>query len=131
MTEANYESIVDEVLQQSNFESGKHSSSYMARQETIMASTGSTMTRESRKHEQQMHRAIENYRRRIYDAWSVLNAAQIIVKTDGSKQYKYNRDVLEQKNEEEEDNAEYTVSADNMRKLFDMVKGMQHRQKQR
>ena len=51
MTEANYESIVDEVLQQSNFESGKHSSSYMARQETIMASTGSTMTRESRKHE--------------------------------------------------------------------------------
>ena len=41
-------------------------------------------------------RAIENYRRRIYDAWSVLNAANILQKASSksTKQFKYNRFVL-------------------------------------
>ena len=39
-------------------------------------------------------RALENYKRRIYDAWSVLRAAQIIVKVD-KKHFKYNSYILE------------------------------------
>ena len=39
-------------------------------------------------------RAIENYRRRIYDAWSVLRASNIIVKV-GKDYFRYNSDVLE------------------------------------
>ena len=39
-------------------------------------------------------RAVENYRRRIYDVWSVLRAAHIIVQTD-AKHFRYNHHVLE------------------------------------
>ena len=41
------------------------------------------------------YRAVENYRRRIYDAWSVLNAVKVIEKApQGSKKFNYNREVL-------------------------------------
>ena len=41
------------------------------------------------------YRAVENYRRRIYDAWSVLNAVKVIEKApQGSKKFIYNREVL-------------------------------------
>ena len=39
-------------------------------------------------------RALDNYKRRIYDAWSVLRAANII-EASGDKKFRYNRDVLE------------------------------------
>ena len=39
-------------------------------------------------------RAIENYRRRIYDSWSVLRAAGIITPYD-SKRFQYNSCVIE------------------------------------
>ena len=39
-------------------------------------------------------RAVENYRRRIYDSWSVLRAAQIIIPVD-TKRYAYNSRVIE------------------------------------
>lgn len=61
MTENNYQSIVEEVERRSpdlSFESAalKNQESYSETKE----------------------RALENYRRRIYDAWSVLRAANII-----------------------------------------------------
>ena len=40
-------------------------------------------------------RAVDNYRRRIYDAWSVLRAANIIEKDADPKRFRYNREVLE------------------------------------
>ena len=126
MTEANYESIVDEVINQSKFESDMSSSNKMDRQMN-MSSTGSTSTRESSKLEKETLRAVANYQRRIYDAWSVLNAAQIIMKTGGSKQYKYNKDVLEAK-DRMEDSSQYSVNADKMRELMDMLKEIEPRQ---
>ena len=50
----------------------------------------------------------------------MLNAAQIIKKTGGSKQYKYNKDVLEAK-DRMEDSSQYSVNADKMRELMDML----------
>lgn len=38
-------------------------------------------------------RAIENYRRRIYDAWSVLRASGIIEKVD-SRHFQFNKDFI-------------------------------------
>ena len=43
---------------------------------------------------EKQYRAVENYRRRIYDAWSVLRASNIIVQSD-AKHYRYNCNVLE------------------------------------
>ena len=60
MTEANYESIVDEVINQSKFESDMSSSNNMDRQMN-MSSTGSTSTRESSKLEKETLRAVANY----------------------------------------------------------------------
>ena len=39
-------------------------------------------------------RAVEYYRRRIYDSWSVLRASKVIVKAD-SKRFRYNSEILE------------------------------------
>ena len=56
------------------------------------------------------YRAVENYRRRIYDAWSVLNAVKIIEKTpQGQKKFRYNREVLDdRKNKDAEE--QFTIS---------------------
>ena len=43
---------------------------------------------------EQQFRGIENYRRRIYDTWSVLRASNIIEKV-GHKHYSYNSLILE------------------------------------
>ena len=39
-------------------------------------------------------RALDNYRRRIYDSWSVLRASNIIVRAD-ARRFRYNREILE------------------------------------
>ena len=39
-------------------------------------------------------RAVEYYRRRIYDSWSVLRASKVIIKAD-SKRFRYNSEILE------------------------------------
>lgn len=53
-------------------------------------------------------KAIDNYRRRIYDSWSVLQAARIIVRTEEKRLFVYNHDILEKStaakvNEQEKD----------------------------
>lgn len=40
-------------------------------------------------------KAVDNYRRRIYDSWSVLQAARIIVRTEEKRLFVYNREILE------------------------------------
>ena len=57
----------------------------------------------------------------------MLNAAQIIKKTGGSKQYKYNKDVLEAK-DQMEDSSQYSVNTDKMRELMDMLTEIEPRQ---
>ena len=85
VTDRNYEAILAEVDRR-NPEDGND--------ESITSNKAfSPSIKEGELNEQQF-RAVENYRRRIYDAWSVLRASNIIVQTD-SKRYRYNSNVLE------------------------------------
>lgn len=72
VTEKNYQSIIDECDKRSpdlSFDSA-------------ITKPKDTLVRESVELSEGHARAIENYRRRIYDAWSVLRATNIIVKAD-------------------------------------------------
>ena len=65
-------------------------------------------------------RAVENYRRRIYDSWSVLRAANIISKVD-RKRFKYNRSVLEGLVDEPADDKRMTVTADKLKRILETI----------
>ena len=70
VTEKNYQSIIDECDKRSpdlSFDSATTKPKNAAQEVEL-----------SQVHE----RAIENYKRRIYDSWSVLRATNIIVKAD-------------------------------------------------
>ena len=105
MTESNYQSIIDEAERRSpdlSFES--------AAQRGITSLSSDTK-----------ERALENYRRRIYDAWSVLRAANIIEQSD-SKRFKYNKQVLEgPKAGKKEDSSKMTISADKLRRVLESL----------
>ena len=73
-------------------------------------------------------RAIENYRRRIYDAWSVLRASNIIVKVD-SKHFRYNCDVLEGAQESVRDETgKVTITAEKLCKILESINSIQNEQ---
>lgn len=80
--EQSYKAILDEVDKRTGDES--HDS----------ASSGLFASRDPADLTEAQTRAVENYRRRIYDAWSVLRAGNIIVQTE-TKRYIYNYEVLE------------------------------------
>ena len=68
-------------------------------------------------------RAIENYRRRIYDAWSVLRASNIIEKV-GKDYFRYNRDVLEAGHgapEEASEPGKVTITAEKLSKILQSI----------
>jgi len=67
-------------------------------------------------------KAVDNYRRRIYDAWSVLRAANIIAETD-SKHFRYNKHVLESAICQESNNGKrmVQVDADKLEKIEDFI----------
>ena len=65
-------------------------------------------------------RAVENYRRRIYDAWSVLRATSIIVKAD-QKRYRYNSNVLESSGDQDPD----SITADKLRQILESVNALE------
>ena len=65
-------------------------------------------------------RALENYRRRIYDSWSVLRAANIIEKVD-SRFYKYNRSILEPKKADKRSQAYGTMTAQKLRNILESM----------
>ena len=62
-------------------------------------------------------RALENYRRRIYDSWSVLRASNIIEKVD-SKHFRYNTSILEPKNS---DGGRVSITADKLRQILESI----------
>ena len=71
VTEKNYQSIIDEADRRSpdlSFDSAITSTKITSLNATEINDTHA--------------RAIDNYKRRIYDAWSVLRATSIIVKAD-------------------------------------------------
>ena len=73
-------------------------------------------------------RAIENYRRRIYDAWSVLRASNIIVKVD-SKHFRYNCDVLEGAQDQvSDDTGKVTITAEKLCKILESINSIQNDQ---
>ena len=89
MTQKNLDMILDEANSKSghsSFESG-----------TSRNGKNGTLNLDGHFNEAQF-RAMENFRRRIYDAWSVLVAAGIIEKTD-NKLFRYNSRILEGKAE--------------------------------
>ena len=111
MTEQNYESIVDEALQ------ACHKGSLNRQDSGATGTTQSTLDRDYAMQEHYAYRAVENYRRRIYDAWSVLNAVKVIEKTNqGQKQFKYNRQVLDDRASDNlGDEQQYTVTASQLK----------------
>ena len=68
-------------------------------------------------------RAVENYRRRIYDSWSVLRASNIIVKVD-SKRFRYNSEILEGGQKNGHDDGD-TISADRLRRILESLNSME------
>ncbi len=65
-------------------------------------------------------RALENYRRRIYDSWSVLRAANIIEKVD-ARHYKYNWSILEPKKADQRSQAYDTMTAQKLRNILESM----------
>lgn len=70
----------------------------------------------------QNRRALENYRRRIYDAWSVLRAANIIEPSD-RKRFRYNREVLDSVVDSSSQGSQFDMNSGRSNRLYETSEG--------
>ena len=69
-------------------------------------------------------KAVQNYQRRIYDAWSVLRATNVLEKV-GKKTFRYNSRVLEGGQEGQAEGDSDTISADKLRRILQSINSME------
>ena len=118
VTAANYDAILAEVAGRGG------SAQYSANEHGHFKGKNGTVNVNGALNEAQF-KAIENYRRRIYDAWSVLRASNIIEKTD-SKHFRYNEQVLEGAQEAAAAQpGKMTITADKLRSILESINSIQ------